>query len=428
MAAAAAAAAAAAPAPPAAATELVEFLNRSWTAFHAVDECRQRLLKAGYQQLSEREEWRLEAGGKYFFTRNYSTIAAFSIGKKFKPGNAFWIIGAHTDSPCLKLKPNSKASKAGFLSVAVQTYGGGLWTTWFDRDLGIAGRVLLRHVDGQEGGRGEGEAAEGGAEGGGEGGKAALVSVKQVRLEHRLVRIDRPVLRIPTLAIHLDREVNSSGFKPNTQTHLLPVLATAIKEELNRPAPPSGSDGGGEGREGEGKAKGKGKKDEPAERHHPLLLQLLASELGCAPGAIADFDLQLCDTHPSAIAGALNEFVFSGRLDNLASSFAALQALLAAGESGDESEEAEGGVRMVLLFDNEECGSDSAQGAGSPLLLDAIRRVNAACTSGAAPSEGVVERSLQKSFVVSADMAHCHHPTTLRSTRSCTSRRCTRGS
>ncbi|GJP29677.1 hypothetical protein CLOM_g19306 [Closterium sp. NIES-68] len=205
MAAAAAAAAAAAPAPPAAATELVEFLNRSWTAFHAVDECRQRLLKAGYQQLSEREEWRLEAGGKYFFTRNYSTIAAFSIGKKFKPGNAFWIIGAHTDSPCLKLKPNSKASKAGFLSVAVQTYGGGLWTTWFDRDLGIAGRVLLRHVDGQEGGRGEGEAAEGGAEGGGEGGKAALVSVKQVRLEHRLVRIDRPVLRIPTLAIHLDR-------------------------------------------------------------------------------------------------------------------------------------------------------------------------------------------------------------------------------
>ncbi|GJP29675.1 hypothetical protein CLOM_g19306, partial [Closterium sp. NIES-68] len=179
---------------------------------------------------------------------------------------------------------------------------------------------------------------------------------------------------------------------------------------LNRPAPPSGSDGGGEGREGEGKAKGKGKKDEPAERHHPLLLQLLASELGCAPGAIADFDLQLCDTHPSAIAGALNEFVFSGRLDNLASSFAALQALLAAGESGDESEEAEGGVRMVLLFDNEECGSDSAQGAGSPLLLDAIRRVNAACTSGAAPSEGVVERSLQKSFVVSADMAHCHHP------------------
>ncbi|CAI5525871.1 unnamed protein product, partial [Closterium sp. Naga37s-1] len=178
-------------------------------------------------------------------------------------------------------------------------------------------------------------------------------------------------------------------------------------EELNRPAPASESGG----KEGEGKEKGKGKKDEVAERHHPLLLQLLASELGCSPASIADFDLQLCDTHPSAIAGALNEFVFSGRLDNLASSFAALQALLAAGESESESEEAEGGVSMVLLFDNEECGSDSAQGAGSPLLLDAIRRVNAATgTAAASPSEGVVERSLQKSFVVSADMAHCHHP------------------
>ncbi|CAI5470885.1 unnamed protein product [Closterium sp. Yama58-4] len=404
-----AATAAAAPAPPAAATELVEFLNRSWTAFHAVDECRQRLLKAGYQQLSEREEWRLEPGGKYFFTRNYSTIAAFSIGKKFKPGNAFWIIGAHTDSPCLKLKPNSKASKAGFLSVGVQTYGGGLWHTWFDRDLGIAGRVILRHVEGEAGGEEGGKGGEGGeagaGEGGGEGGKGA--SVARVRLEHRLVKIDRPIMRIPTLAIHLDREVNTSGFKPNTQTHLLPVLATAIKEELNRPAPASETGG----KEGEAKEKSKGKKDESAERHHPLLLQLLASELGCSPSAIADFDLQLCDTHPSAIAGALNEFVFSGRLDNLASSFAALQALLAAGESESESEEAESGVRMVLLFDNEECGSDSAQGAGSPLLLDAIRRVNAACTSNAAgASEGVVERSLQKSFVVSADMAHCHHP------------------
>ncbi|CAI5961856.1 unnamed protein product [Closterium sp. NIES-65] len=368
---------------------------------------------------------------------------------RFKPGNAFWIIGAHTDSPCLKLKPNSKASKAGFLSVAVQTYGGGLWHTWFDRDLGIAGRVILRHVEGEEGGEG------GAGEGGGEGGKTQ--SVARVRLEHRLVQIDRPIMRIPTLAIHLDREVNTSGFKPNTQTHLLPVLATAIKEELNRPAPASENSS----KEGEAKEKGKGKKEEAAERHHPLLLQLLASELGCSPAAIADFefdlqlcdthpsaiagacmhnlfplstsplphpllqllaselgcspaaiadfDLQLCDTHPSTIAGALNEFIFSGRLDNLASSFAALQALLAAGES--ESEEAESGVRMVLLFDNEECGSDSAQGAGSPLLLDAIRRVNAACTSNAAgASEGVVERCLQKSFVVSADMAHCHHP------------------
>ncbi|KAH6819450.1 Zn-dependent exopeptidases superfamily protein, partial [Perilla frutescens var. frutescens] len=181
------------------AIDLVDFLNASPTAFHAVDEAKKRLKSAGYVQLSERDDWKLEAGKKYYFTRNHSTIVAFAVGKKYVAGNGIYIVGAHTDSPCLKLKPVTKVTKGGYLEVGVQTYGGGLWHTWFDRDLTIAGRVIIREQkDGSE------------------------------SYSHRLVRIEEPIMRIPTLAIHLDRDVND-GFKINKQTHLAPVLATSVK-------------------------------------------------------------------------------------------------------------------------------------------------------------------------------------------------------
>ncbi|CAA0834630.1 Zn-dependent exopeptidases superfamily protein [Striga hermonthica] len=147
-----------------------------------------------------------EHGKMYFFTRNHSSIVAFAIGKKYTAGNGVYIIGAHTDSPCLKLKPITKVTKDGYLEVGVQPYGGGLWHTWFDRDLAVAGRVIVREK------------------------KDELES-----FSHRLVRIEEPIMRVPTLAIHLDREVND-GFKVNKQTHLAPVLATSVKAELNKQA------------------------------------------------------------------------------------------------------------------------------------------------------------------------------------------------
>ncbi|CAL4911053.1 unnamed protein product [Urochloa decumbens] len=318
-------------------SDLVDFLNASPTAFHAVDEAKRRLKAAGFAQLSEREEWAgLEPGRKYFFTRNHSTIVAFAIGAKYVAGNGFHIIGAHTDSPCLKLKPVSKVTKGGYLEVGVQTYGGGLWYTWFDRDLTVAGRVIIR------------EKRDGG-----------------VSYTHKLVRVQEPILRIPTLAIHLDRTISSEGLKVNNQNHLVPVLATSIKNEMQKIV---GENGPKESSENKNM------------KHHPLLLQLIAKEANCEPDEICDFELQLCDTQPSAVAGAMKEFIFSGRLDNLCMSFSSLKALIDS-TSAEHSLDNESGVRMVALFDHEEVGSDSAQGAGSPAMLDALSRITGSFNS-----------------------------------------------
>lgn len=340
--------------------DFVAFLNASPTAFHAVDESKRLLRDAGYEQVSEREDWNLEAGKKYFFTRNHSTIVAFAVGKKYVAGNGFHIVGAHTDSPCLKLKPVTKVSKGGCLQVGVQTYGGGLWHTWFDRDLTIAGRVMIREENDDS-----------------------------ASYSHRLVRLEEPIMRIPTLAIHLDRGVND-GFKVNTQTHLIPVLATSITAEMNKPAAENGPEDVG--------ITGKPK-------HHPLLLQMLANQIGCAPSEICDFELQACDTQPSVVAGALKEFVFSGRLDNLCMSFCSLKALIDA-TSSESSLDDETGVRMVALFDHEEVGSNSAQGAGSPAMFDALSRI----TSCFGSDPNLIQKAIQRSFLVSADMAHALHP------------------
>ncbi|KDP30945.1 hypothetical protein JCGZ_11321 [Jatropha curcas] len=350
------------------ASDLIHFLNASPTAFHAVDEAKKRLRNAGYVQVSEREDWKLEAGKKYFFTRNHSTIVAFAIGKRYVAGNGFYVIGAHTDSPCIKLKPVSKVKKGGYLGVGVQTYGGGLWHTWFDRDLTVAGRVIVR------------EEKDG-----------------SISYSHNLVRIEEPIMRVPTLAIHLDRNVNTDGFKVNTQSHLLPILATSLKAELNKVASENGPVGN------ENQSDGKTPTD--SSKHHPLLLEMIASQIGCKPENICDFELQACDIQPSVIAGAAKEFIFSGRLDNLCSSFCSLKALIDATSSESDLED-ETGVRMVALFDHEEVGSDSAQGAGSPVMLDALSRITSTFNS----DSKLLQKAIQRSFLVSADMAHALHP------------------
>ncbi|PSR98780.1 Aspartyl aminopeptidase [Actinidia chinensis var. chinensis] len=335
--------------------DLLDYLNESWTQFHATAEAKRQLIAAGFHLLNENDEWDLKPGGRYFFTRNMSCLVAFAIGEKYRGGNGFHVIAAHTDSPCLKLKPKSASFKSGYLMVNVQTYGGGLWHTWFDRDLSLAGRVILREKDGT--------------------------------FLHKLIKLKKPLLRIPTLAIHLDRTVNKDGFKPNLETHLIPLLATKLEDTSSE---------------------SKEKSNISKAAHHPLLMQVLSDELSCGIEDIASIELNVCDTQPSCLGGANNEFIFSGRLDNLASSYCALRALIDSCETtGDLSNEH--AIRMIALFDNEEVGSDSVQGAGAPTMFQAMRRIGG-CLAHEYVGEGAIERAIRQSFLVSADMAHGVHP------------------
>ncbi|CAH9097273.1 unnamed protein product [Cuscuta europaea] len=246
----------------------------------------------------------------------------------------------------MKLKPVSASYKSGYLMVNVQTYGGGLWHTWFDRDLTVAGRVILRADDGS--------------------------------FLHRLVKVKRPLFN-----------VNHDGFKPNLETHLVPLLATN---------PDNVSD----------KTSGKTNASSSKDVHHQLLLQILSDELGCKVGDIASIELNICDTQPSCLGGANNEFIFSGRLDNLASSFCSLRALVDSCSSLEDLVN-EHKIRMIALFDNEEVGSDSYQGAGAPTMFEAMRRITD-CLGHHSVGESTFARSIRDSFLVSADMAHGVHP------------------
>lgn len=369
------------------ALDMLDFINAAWTPYHAVEEASKRLVAAGFVHIAEKDAWKLQPGGKYYFTRNMSTVVAFAVGKKFQPGNPFYMIGAHTDSPCLKVKPVSKATAGGCQLINVETYGGGLWYTWFDRDLGFAGRALVREGD---------------------------------KLVHKLVKVARPVLRIPMLAIHLQRNLYTEGFKPNFQTNLMPLLMTAAKAptavapgaaaDATAAASPAAAaaapkDGGDSAAAPAAAAAAAGAS--LASKHHAALMELVAAELGCPVGDVVDFELNICDTQPGQLGGAAEEFVFAGRLDNLASCYAAIEALCeSVKEPGSLDDEA--AVRSVACFDHEEVGSDSAQGAGGPVMRDTITRVARALSQG---EEGAIERTLRQSFLVSADMAHALHPT-----------------
>lgn len=246
------------------------FVTASPTPFQAVSNLTARLQASKFKLISERTELStLQSGGKYFYTRNQSSIVAFTLPPKPNASTAISFAVGHLDSPCLKVRPVSKKAKDGYLQVGVELYGGGIWHSWFDRDLSLAGRVIVA----QNGSAGPSFAS-------------------------KLVKIDRPILRIPTLAIHLDRTMNDA-FKFNKETNYRPILGL-VAEQLNS----SGEDGKEKSRTGtpvpfSGKSTPVGEKSKAdeadvagmTERHHPMLLAVLADELGCDVGEIQDFEL-----------------------------------------------------------------------------------------------------------------------------------------
>ena len=312
--------------------DLLEFIDNSPTPFHAVEEMKSKLIGQGHSELKESDAWDLKSNGKYFITRNDSSLIAFIIGTKTKDASGFKIIGAHTDSPNLKLKPNPAYEKNGYMQLGVEVYGGVLLTTWTDRDLSLAGRVIIKGKKGPQ---------------------------------SKLVRFDEPLLRIPQLAIHLNRDVNEKGLTLNKQNHLPPIFSLAEKK-------------------GNTKA---------------LLEKRIAQKIKCKSTDILSMELSLYDTQSSAIGGKDGEFIFAGRLDNLASCHAALQALT-------ESKTKDPMTRVIAFYDHEEVGSDSPQGAGSPFLKDILERLTFESDN---PRETFF-RSMANSFFISADMAHAVHP------------------
>jgi len=220
---------------PEAASRFVQFVNASPTPFHAVQNAILRLEKAGFRKIREVDEWEkdIKKGGKYFFTRNQSSLLAFTIPQKWSPGTGVSIVATHIDSPNLRVRPISKKTKEGYLQVGVETYGGGIWHSWLDRDLSLAGRILTAGEDGS--------------------------------FASKLIKIDRPLLRIPTLAIHLDRNVNDN-FKFNQETEFVPILGQ-IADKFNQ----------------DNAHKQATLASSIQDNHHPALLSLLAGELNVSP-------------------------------------------------------------------------------------------------------------------------------------------------
>jgi len=316
--------------------DLLAFIDASPTPYHAIAEVSRRLAAGGFRECGESELWTLSPGDRRMVVRNGGSLLAFQVGSESPVEGGFRIVGAHSDSPNLRAKPRADVSAHGYRQLAVEPYGGVLLHTWLDRDLSLAGRVTVRE----------------------RGGARTL-----------LVDFDRALARIPSLAIHLNREIRESGLKLNPETQAIPIL---------------------------------GRDDAPS------LAALVATELRAkqladvGPDDVLAHDLMLYDVQPSSALGADGAFLVAPRLDNLASCHAAVSALLAA--AGGELARA---TRAIVLYDHEEVGSQSAQGAAGTFLLESLERIVAAFKGG--EPQGF-PRARARSLLISADMAHGVHP------------------
>ncbi|CDJ59872.1 aspartyl aminopeptidase, putative [Eimeria maxima] len=288
------------------AERFIHFVNKTGSPYHSVKAVKDILITAGFSELDERGSWKVTQGGKYFVTRNDSCIAAFVVGAAFgySGTGGFCITATHTDSPCLRLRPRAFAEKEGYHMGGVECYGGGLWHTWFDRGLGMAGKVALRVGN---------------------------------KVEERLLHISKPLFYLPNLAIHLKTAEEIGAFTINKEQHLQPVLCSAIAEQLSQ---------GNEGKEQDNK--------DEAQRLPPALERLVTEAIGVPKAKLLDWDFCLMDSTPSRLSGIHSEFIESPRLDNLASTFAAFEALIETSRRHCESIKDD--IIMAVAFDHEEVG------------------------------------------------------------------------
>ncbi len=315
---------------------LLDFIDLSPSPWHVISTIEALLAEQtpSWQRLDETAKWTVQPGGRYYVVRDDSSIVLFIQGQKPLAETGFNIIGAHTDSPGLRIKPNAASSEDGVLRLGVEVYGGPILATFTDRDLSLAGRIAYKN--------------------------------DQDRIVCKLIKFDQPLLRLPNLAIHMNRTVNEDGLKLQKQTELPLILSASAEQQL------------------------------PQEYFSALLQQ----QAGIAATRILSWDLAVYDTQKGAFWGPDSEFYAHSRLDNLASCHAALQALL------DPAALLPDNTLVCAFFDHEEIGSESNKGADGSFLPDVLQRI---ALASATDSEDYA-RALAKSFMISADMAHAYQP------------------
>ena len=313
---------------------LLDFLNASPVNFLAAKNIAIELEQAGYRRLDPQMPiGEVKAGDKLYVTKNDSSVYAFHIGSKPLANAGFRMICAHCDSPTFRIKPNAEMTcEGGIVKLNTEVYGGPIMSTWFDRPLTIAGRVIVRGGD-------------------------------ALHPQTLLLHVKRPLLQISNLAIHFNRQVND-GVKLSKQKDMLPILGI-VTSELE---------------------------------YGNLLMNVICGELNIKPDDILDFDLYLADATPACTFGVHDEFLSSGRLDDLSMCFAGLEAMIAT-ETTDMT-------KVLAIFDNEETGSQTKQGAGSPFLSMMLKRI-ALAQSG---TEEAYYQAVERAFMISADNAHAWHP------------------
>ena len=316
----------------------MSFLDASPVNFLAVKNLTEELQQHGYRRIDTTEALgTVKAGDKFFVTKNDSSIYAFQIGRKPLAETGFHMICAHCDSPTFRIKPHAEIDcEGGIVKLNTEVYGGPIMSTWFDRPLTLAGRVIVKSKD--------------------------VMSPTTL-----LLHVKRPLLQISNLAIHFNRQVND-GVKLSRQKDVLPILGI-INDELEK---------------------------------GNLLMNIILEELNkqqtVAREDILDFDLYLADATPACTFGAHNELISSGRLDDLSMCFAGLEALLASQPTDT--------TQVLAIFDNEETGSQTKQGAGSPFLSYMLKRI--ALAQGG--TEEAYYQAVERAFMISADNAHAWHP------------------
>lgn len=316
--------------------DLLAYIDASPTSFHCCAESMRRLDEAGFSGLEQRDSWELESGQGYYVASEGALIA-FRLGKVSPVEGGFRLIGAHTDSPDLRVKPNPEVQKVGYQQLGVEVYGGPLNYTWLDRDLGLAGRLFVENAKGA--------------------------------LKEQLIYVRRPIIRLPSLAIHLNRKIGEEGLKLNPQDHLPPIFGLASAD-----GPKSGA-----------------------------LKGLLAEELDVEPDSIRSWDLSAVDIAVPSVGGVNGEFMFASRIDNQASCHAALTAIVQAGDRGPSN-----GTHVICLYDHEEVGSRTTTGAAGAMVEFLLRRLLESVDTTRPATD--LARAVACSFHISADGAHAVHP------------------